>query len=153
GTSPAPAAYADAPRGELTQESIARQLLLWFADARTTPAEDMNDDRSIASYGIDSLRLLDLLTQISRHFQIDLSLFELKDVETVDDLVQLVAQNACISIPDGKPPALRMRTHPEPNGDWTKRLAENYCYAFAACSGFREHLLERADGGTTEILD
>lgn len=154
GTSPAPAAHADAPRGLLTQESIERQLLLWFDDARTTPAEDMNDDRLIASYGIDSLRLLDLLTRISRHFQIDLSLFELKDVETVDDLARLVAQKASpIPIPDEKPPAVRIRTYPEPNGDWTKRLAENYRYAFAACSGFREHLLEQADGGTTEILD
>jgi polyketide synthase PksN len=47
----------------------------------------------------------------------------------------------------------RARTHPALSRERVERLVDNYAHAFAACSGFREHLLERTSEGTTEILD
>jgi polyketide synthase PksN len=114
----------------------------------------LDEHHLIADYGIDSLHLLELLTRISRHYQIDLSISELADVETVADLAELIVHKANgVATRDGARPKSAARTHPALSDKRTRRLAASYAHAFSACNGFRQHLLERADGGTTEILD
>jgi acyl transferase domain-containing protein/pimeloyl-ACP methyl ester carboxylesterase len=154
GASPPQTPRVDARRGHVMQSEVERQLLSWFDDARTRPAEAFDEHHLIAGYGIDSLHLLQLMTRISRHYGIDLSISELADVETIEDLARLIVHKANgAATPDTTPAASGARTYPAPSVERTRRLTDTYTHAFAACNGFREHLLQRADGGTTEILD
>jgi 3-oxoacyl-(acyl-carrier-protein) synthase/pimeloyl-ACP methyl ester carboxylesterase/acyl carrier protein len=154
GASPPQTRRGDVRPGYVTPSEIERQLLTWFDDARTRPAEDIDDHHFISDYGIDSLHLLDLLTRVSRHYRIDLTMVELEDVEMIEDLARFVARKVNGSLtPDSKLAASRARAHPVLSRERIERLADNYAHAFAACNGFREHLLERTNGGTTEILD
>jgi 3-oxoacyl-(acyl-carrier-protein) synthase/pimeloyl-ACP methyl ester carboxylesterase/acyl carrier protein len=152
--SPLQAPRVDARPGYVTQSEIESQLLTWFDDARTRPADDIDGHHFIGDYGIDSLHLLDLLTRVSRHYQIDLTMTELEDVEMIEDLARFVAQKVNGALmQDRKLAASRARTDPVPSRERIERLMDNYAHAFAGCAGFRGHLLQRTNGGTTEILD
>jgi phthiocerol/phenolphthiocerol synthesis type-I polyketide synthase E len=152
--SPVQTSRGDALPRYVTRSEIERQLLAWFDDARTRAAEDMDQRHVISDYGIDSLHLLDLLTRASRHYQVDFSVSELGDVQTVEDLARLLAGrvNSAAAHEVERAPS-RETTHTTLGQESAARLAGNYAHAFAGCEGFREHLLKRTDGGTTEILE
>ena len=154
GTSPPQQRAVDVRPVYVSQAGIQSQLRTWFDDARTRPADDVDDRHFIGDYGIDSLHLLELLTRISREYQIDLAMSEIADVETIEDIARLVAQKIdALSTQQGRPADSRATARPSLSPERMVRLAENYTYAFAACEGFREHLLERENGGTIEILE